>query len=259
MQPFTPNLADLPEQLHTYLQQAALYDNSYSPEARVYLIDKDSGYYLKTSTAELLQREFEMTSYFHSLRLAAKIVEFITDGSQAWLLTEKLPGNDCTASIYLANPERLCDTLAEQLRALHSQNPTGCPNINHTADYLLQVEQNYHAHRFDTTIFPDSNFASPQTTYQFIQANSHLLQPDTLIHGDYCLPNIILDNWRFSGFVDLGNAGIGDRHIDLFWAAWSLGYNLKTDRYRQRFFDAYGRSDIYEEKLELIAACEVFR
>ena len=68
----------------------------------------------------------------------------------------------------------------------------------------------------------------------------------------------MLDQWKFSGFIDLGNGGIGDRHVDLFWGAWSLQYNLKTDQYRERFFDAYGRKEIHQEVLDLIGAIEVF-
>ena len=84
------------------------------------------------------------------------------------------------------------------------------------------------------------------------------LKTDTLLHGDYCLPNIMLDNWRFRGFIDLDCGGIGDRHVDLFWGIWSLGFNLKTDAYRDRFLDAYGRDAVEEEMLRLIAAIEVF-
>ena len=68
----------------------------------------------------------------------------------------------------------------------------------------------------------------------------------------------MLDNWRFRGFIDLGTGGIGDRHVDLFWGIWSLGFNLKTDAYRGRFLDAYGRDAVEEEMLRLIAAIEVF-
>lgn len=91
-----------------------------------------------------------------------------------------------------------------------------------------------------------------------MKAKRSLLRTDTLLHGDYCLPNVIFDHWEFSGFVDLGNGGVGDAHVDLFWGAWTLTFNLKTDAYRQRFFDAYGRDKVDEEKLRLVAACEVF-
>ena len=81
---------------------------------------------------------------------------------------------------------------------------------------------------------------------------------DTLLHGDYCLPNVILDDFRFSGFIDLGCGGVGDRHVDLFWGAWTLKFNLKTDSYKNIFYDAYGRELIDEEMIRAIGAAEVF-
>ena len=66
----------------------------------------------------------------------------------------------------------------------------------------------------------------------------------------------MLDDFRFSGFIDVGNGGVGDRHIDLFWGAWTLRFNLKTDRYRERFFDAYGADKINKELIRAIAAAE---
>ena len=46
--------------------------------------------------------------------------------------------------------------------------------------------------------------------------------------------------------------------MDLFWGMWSLEFNLKTDRYKDRFLDAYGRDVIEEELFRTIAAAEVF-
>ena len=71
-------------------------------------------------------------------------------------------------------------------------------------------------------------------------------------------PNVILDDWRFSGFVDLDCAGVGDRHVDVYWALWTLWFNLHTDAYGDRLLDAYGRDLIDMETLRLVAACEVF-
>jgi kanamycin kinase len=68
----------------------------------------------------------------------------------------------------------------------------------------------------------------------------------------------MLDNWKFSGFIDLDAGGLGDRHIDLFWGIWSLRFNLKTDRYRDRFLDVYGRELVNEEMFPIISAFEVF-
>mgnify|MGYP003311110714 CR=1 FL=1 len=87
--------------------------------------------------------------------------------------------------------------------------------------------------------------------------NSSRLQADTLIHGDACLPNVIVKDSAFSAFIDLGMAGRGDKHIDLYWALWSLNFNLKTDAYTDCFLDAYGRENFEYDMLRVIAAFEL--
>ena len=42
---------------------------------------------------------------------------------------------------------------------------------------------------------------------------------------------------NFVGFVDLGNAGKGDRWYDYAWMLWSLEYNLHTDKYNKILLD----------------------
>ena len=102
------------------------------------------------------------------------------------------------------------------------------------------------------------DFATPEEAWQTIETNFSRMNNGTLLHGDYCLPNILLDNWRFSGFIDLGNGGMGDRHMDILWGIWTLQFNLKTGRYRDRFMDAYGRDKIDPELLRTAAALEIF-
>jgi kanamycin kinase len=134
-----------------------------------------------------------------------------------------------------------------------------CPIKNYTQTYLMTVEDNYKKGKFDTNLLPkECGFSNPEEAYNIINTKGHLLKSDTLLHGDYCLPNIILNDWKFSGFVDLSNAGVGDRHIDIFWAIWTLNFNLKTDKYRKRFIEAYGKDKIDDEKLLIVASAEVF-
>lgn len=248
----------VPSLFHPLIQNSAIYDSSCSPAARVYFIDKEDGYYLKTASKGSLLKEASLTRFFHSKQLAAEVLAY-ESLDQDWLLTARVAGEDCTAPMYLEAPIRLCDTTAELLRTLHSTSFEGCPVSNHTSQYLATAQRNYVAQAYDLQLFPDNwGYAAPEDAWRVIEENGKYLRCDTLLHGDYCLPNIMLNDWLFSGFIDLDSAGVGDRHVDLFWGTWSLFFNLKTDRYYNRFLDAYGRNDINEELLRVIAAIEVF-
>ena len=51
-------------------------------------------------------------------------------------------------------------------------------------------------------------------------------------------------------------AGVGDKHIDLYWCLWSLNYNLKTDKYTDFFLKQYGKEKVDMELLKLVKKVE---
>ena len=249
----------IPSELTTLVEGARIYDSSCSPEARVYFIDKGDGFYLKSAAGGSLDGEAGMTAYFHSLGLGTEVMHYSTLEGRDYLLTRRVAGEDCTHAEYLENPEKLCDTIATKLRELHEIRYTGCPVQNRTADYLALAEENYRTGNFDSSHFPDNfGYKSAEEAITVLREGKSALKSDVLIHGDYCLPNIMLDNWRFSAFIDVDHGGIGDRHIDLFWGTWTMWFNLKTWKYTDRFLDAYGRDKADPEILKIIAAAEVF-
>ena len=255
--PVQLDLKDFPRALHSFFVGAKTYDSSCSPEARVWYIERDGGYFLKRAAKGTLQKEAALTRYFHKKFVAAEVL-FYESADDDWLLTSRVRGEDCTDPLYLAEPKKLAYTLAEILRELHALDAADCPFDRH-ASYLSSVEEGYRSGRFDRSIFlPNTPLGNREEEYAFFLSHRHLLEKNTLIHGDACLPNIMLDNWHFVGLIDLGNGGCADRHIDLFWGAWSLIYNLKTDAYTDWFFDAYGREAIDEERLRIVAAAECF-
>ena len=253
-----PIFSEYPEVFHPLMDGARVYGSSCSPEARVIFIDRDGGYYLKSAPKGTLEKEAQLDRYFHQKGLGAEVLEYLSL-EQDWLLTARVQGEDCTHAMYLGDPIRLCDLLAERLRALHELDHADCPVQNRMESYFSMVEQNYRAGAFDLS-YAVGYWKNPKASQLFeaLEKNQSLFKSDTLLHGDYCLPNIMLKNWKFSGFIDLGNGGVGDRHVDLFWGAWTLNFNLKTDAYRDRFFDAYGRDRVDEDMLRLVAAAEVF-
>lgn len=249
---------EIPQDIQCFFLGANIYDSSCSPKAKVYFIDKGNGYYLKRSGKGTLEKEAKLTEFFHSKGLGAEVLNYISDNSD-WLLTAAVIGEDCTHKAYLAEPKKLCDTVAYELRKLHETDYTGCPITDRTAEYLATAEKNYRSGIYDKSFFPDSfDCPSAKEAFDILTAGKDALQSKVLLHGDYCLPNIILNNGKLSGFIDVGCGGVGDRHIDIFWGVWSLWFNLKTDKYCGRFLDAYGRDKAEEPILKIIAAAEVF-
>ena len=254
----TINTSEYPTALLPYLKDAQIYDSSCSRAAKVLFIDKGCGYYLKSAEKGALEREALMDRYFCKKGLGTKVCAYLSD-DQDWLLTERVLGEDCCDPAYMAEPERLCDLYGTILRTLHETDGSDCPIQNRTEEYLQTVQRNYEAGLFDADYLPkDVRFPDADSAYRFAMEHASLLKTDTLIHGDYCLPNVMLNQWNFSSFIDLGNGGLADRHIDLFWGVWTLNYNFKTDRYRDRFLDAYGRDKVDETLLRAVGAMECF-
>lgn len=249
---------EMPQDIRRFISGADIYDSSCSPAARVYFIDRGDGFYLKHSGKGALEKESSMTEYFHSKGIGANVLEYISDDSD-WILTSAVTGEDCTHEKYLSQPKELCDTIALELRKLHETDYTGCPVPDRTADYLAAAENNYRTGNYDKSHFPDSfGYRSAEDAHEVLTAGKDALRDRVLLHGDYCLPNIVMEGGKLSGFIDVGCGGVGDRHIDIFWGAWTLWFNLKTDKYRERFLDAYGRDKADGEILKIVAAAEVF-
>ena len=247
----------VPDEIASFAGGASIFDSSCSAEAKTYMIDKDEGYFLKCAEAGSLKREFEMATFFHKKGLGAEALLYLS-GQKDFLLTKRVAGEDCTHPKYLEEPERLCDLLSERLRMLHEIKAEDCPVTDRTASYLALADLNYKEGRYDLTFAYDDPFESAKAAYEYLCAGRGALKNEVLLHGDYCLPNVILNDWRFSGFIDLGNGGIGDRHVDVFWGIWTLKFNLGTDRYKERFIDGYGRDLINVDTLRLIGAAEIF-
>lgn len=240
------DLNDFPVKLHGLLQAGKLYDSSCSPAARTLYCDV--GYYIKTAPKGSLALEAELGRLFHRLGLGVEVMEYVSTDRDD-LVTRSADGEDLTHSFN--DPEMLCRIMAQGLRKLHSQSVAGIPTSSKLVDYSDLSGFNDYL-RMDYI-----GIHSREEALAVIEVNRDRLKADTLIHGDACLPNVICRDGRFVSFIDCGLAGLGDRHIDLFWAIWSLQFNLKTEGYTEYFLDQYGREHIDFETLKTVAAFEL--
>ncbi|MBE6891307.1 MAG: aminoglycoside 3'-phosphotransferase [Ruminococcaceae bacterium] len=257
--PINVNPQDFPIEIRKYIIKDKIYDSSCSKAAKVYFIDIESGYYLKRSEKGSLEREALMTNYFGKIGLGAKVVTYISN-EYDWLLTERVFGEDLIHAKALSDPCRLAEFTGKLLRKLHDRDYSDCPIQNRLSEVLEYAENSMKNGSFSCEFHLPEKYrpASLEEAWSFVEENKHLLKADTLIHGDYCLPNVMAENLNFTGFIDLGNSGVSDRHFDIFWGAWTLQFNLHTDEYTNIFFDAYGRDRIDFKALKTVAYIECF-
>ena len=216
------NKMDFPKELHYLFEGATIYDSSSHPTMTT--LYSDLGYYIKFAEEGALKKDAELGKLFENMGMGVEVVSYLSE-EKDYMVTREAKGEDALAPQYLADPEKLCEVLAKAMKYLHSRQVEGIP-VSQCMDIYAKGE------------------------------NADKLKQDTFIHGDFCLPNIILDNWKFSTFIDVGLAGVGDKHIDLYWVLWSLNYNLKTDKYTDYFLELYGKEKVDMELLKLVAEVE---
>ena len=243
-----------PPELRSLLEGARIYDSSCSPEARVIFVDKGEGYYLKSAPKDTLSMEAQMTGYFHKKGLGTEVVDYINT-DRDWLVTRRVSGEDCTHKSYLDEPERLCDLLAAELYRLHHTDFADCPVPNRIDGYLKTARDNYHSGKGDLSLFSGAwGFESIREAWEIVDKYGHLLKNDCLIHGDFCLPNLFLQEDRVSGYLDLGFCAVADRYQDIALCYRSLLHNADgtygptyPNIFPDRLFSALGMAPDWEK------------
>lgn len=230
-----------PTEIKEYITGREVYDTSCRSGCSTYYLKP--GYYLKVGSKGTLIREAELTKLFYDLGFSPELMSFVSVGKD-YMLTREAEGEDMLE--YLDKPELVCRILAESLRELHSRSSDKVPISAQISSYRGLMSKS----------LPDDSSCFMKKSFEFAQKNFHLLKTDDLIHGDACLPNLIVKDGMFSSFIDFDAAGAGDRHIDLWWALWSLSYNFGTDKYTDLFLDFYGRDRYDPETLRLVNALE---
>lgn len=158
-----------------------------------------------------------------------------------WMLTRGLPGHDGTRTPLRDDPRRLAEVLACGLRRFHDVPTDACPFAFRLDESLALVQSRVERGLVD----PANDFHPEHAELSVAAALTRLLRerPETedlvVCHGDYCLPNALIEGETVTGFVDLGEVGVADRWWDLAVATWSVTWNLGPG-HEQAFLDAYG-------------------
>lgn len=147
-------------------------------------------------------------------------VPSVIDTVDAWLLTAALPGINAVTSPHRDQPARTVPALGRALRRFHDTLPVdACPwRFSPAADALTHPDQNVRR----------------------LAATAPVAEDIVVCCGDACAPNTLLAaDGSVTGYLDLGDLGVGDRWSDLAIALLSLGWNYGSG-WDDCFLEAYG-------------------
>lgn len=228
------------------------------------LSGQDTSAYLKLGPADLLgglSHEAEATRWLLGQGIPAP--ECLYAGSHAgidYLLTRAIPGRPADDPGWLTDPHRLIDGVAVALRRLHSLDPAHCPFDQRTDMKLRQLADRVARGLVDADDFDPANRGLPPATIlNQLRADRPATDDWVVTHGDCGLSNLLLDNWALSGFIDLGELGVGDRNLDLALCLRDLTDALGTDRFTTRFLTAYGLTNPDFDKIRYFRLLDELR
>ncbi len=197
---------------------------------------------------ELLQEKQRLDWLQGRLPVPA-VVGYETDDRKEYLLLTALPGRH-VADLSAAEPnEKIVQLLAAGLRAIHAIPIHDCP-----FDMTLDREIERARYNVVNGLVDEADFAgtrldrSAAELFEKLQSKKPADEDLVFTHGDYCLPNVMVDRGEVSGFVDWGRGGVADRYKDIALVLRSLKRNTGEDLARA-FFEAYGLSSYDADKL----------
>lgn len=163
------------------------------------------------------------------------------DNNIEWLLTVGLPGRDATWDEFKSDKLRLVAMLARGLRRFHTAPSGECP-FDYTVETALELVR---ARVASGSVDPEKDFhpehrhLTPHTAIDELERLRPESEDLVVCHGDYCLPNVLIEAAEAVGFLDLGQLGVADRWWDIAVGSWSVTWNLGPGL-ENHFYESYG-------------------
>lgn len=236
----------LPKELHNYLGSIyKITKAAHGENHGALLIEASAGsFVLKVSDkdqAKVVRQEFRILKTLKSKEVwVAEAIFYCVEGAKEYFLFSRLKGKDLTT--FTDAPaiikHKLVASCAKALRMIHSWQPKLKKDENWLSNTLKRAKpkENYLIQGIS-----QFNNRNALELYEFAKANLEHNPTDLVFgHGDYCVPNVLIQSNKVTGVVDWGDAAYLDKRFDLATAVMSLRYNFKEEVYVTTFLNSYG-------------------
>ena len=217
-----------------------------------------------------IRNEHLMMKWLENKVSVPECISNITENGVNYLLMSKISGKMACEDEFMNNPKQLLSVLADAFNSLWNVDISDCPVKNDLSTVLKEAEYRVEHRLVDVDdaepeTFGKGGFKDPQQLFEWLCDNRPDEDP-VLSHGDFCLPNVFINDDKFSGFVDIGRMGIADRYQDIALCYRSLHHNFSGvysgksyDGYDEKmFFEALGIEPDYDKIRYYILLDELF-
>ncbi len=169
-----------------------------------------------------------------------EVIMFAENENTEFLLLSEITGKDASDEVFKGNERETIRQLAIGLKTIHNLPFEGCP-FDARLHYKIATARK----RLKNGLVDESDFdrirlgRTAKDLFQELLETKPEKEDLAFTHGDYCLPNVILENEKLSGFVDWGNAGFADKYQDIGLITRSIESNFGAE-WTKMFFEIYG-------------------
>ncbi|TAV99827.1 aminoglycoside 3'-phosphotransferase [Rhizobium ruizarguesonis] len=180
-----------------------------------------------------------------------------SDGVHNRLLISALAGSDL-ASASALTPLARVELLAVALLDLHRLPIASCPFDHRLEMRIAAAKARMQAGIVDETDFDESRLGkSAEALLAELESGRPGREDLVVTHGDACLPNFVVSEDGFSGYIDCSRLGVADRYQDIALACRSIAYNF-GEALVQPFLDRYGMSATDPARLDYYQLLDEF-
>ena len=179
--------------------------------------------------SEESENELAMLGWLKSKIPVPNVIEHISENEYSYILMTKCDGQMTCAERYMNDPVKQTELLAGALRQLWSIPIEDCPchwplekRLEQAAGNIANGEVDIDDAQPDT--FGSNGFRDPEALLQWL-TDHRPQQASVVSHGDFCLPNVFVNDAGLTGLIDLGKAGIADPWQDIALCLRSLSNN----------------------------------
>ena len=182
-----------------------------------------------------------------------KVIAYEKDAENQYLLMSRVTGKMSCDDHYMSRPKELCEHLAQALKLLWSVDISDCPRQITLDDELAEARYRVENNLIDVSdAEPDTygpgGFENPKVLLKWLENNRPEREP-VLSHGDFCLPNVLIEDGKLSGLIDLGDTGVNDKWLDIALCYRSLKHNADGTWGKKIYQDC--NPELFFEALEI--------